>query len=298
MARPDLRRPCHLVALMPRHATAYDVRLEVLLYSGGFSHKTTMSALHQEKVLSVHHWTDRLFSFTTTRDMGLRFSNGHFTMIGLTVNNKPLLRAYSIVSPNYEEHLEFLSIKVPDGPLTSRLQHIQVGDSIIVGRKPTGTLLIDYLLPGKNLYMLSTGTGMAPFLSVLRDPETYERFEKVILVHGVRQVNELAYHDYLTQELPQHELLGEMVTSQFLYYPTVTREPYKNTGRIPDLMESGKLFADLGLPSIDPAQDRVMICGSPQMLKDLKSLLEHRGFQEGNTTRPGDFVIERAFAEQ
>ncbi len=257
-----------------------------------------MSALHQETVLSVHHWTDRLFSFTTTRDMGLRFSNGHFTMIGLTVNNKPLLRAYSIVSPNYEEHLEFLSIKVPDGPLTSRLQHIQVGDSIIVGRKPTGTLLIDYLLPGKNLYMLSTGTGMAPFLSVLRDPETYERFEKVILVHGVRQVNELAYHDYLTQELPQHELLGEMVSSQFLYYPTVTREPYKHMGRITDLMENGQLFADLGLPTLDPAQDRVMICGSPQMLKDLKSLLEQRGFQEGNTTRPGDFVIERAFAEQ
>jgi ferredoxin--NADP+ reductase len=257
-----------------------------------------MSALHQETVLSVHHWTDRLFSFTTTRDMGLRFSNGHFTMIGLTVNNKPLLRAYSIVSPNYEEHLEFLSIKVPDGPLTSRLQHIQVGDSIIVGRKPTGTLLIDYLLPGKNLYMLSTGTGMAPFLSVLRDPETYERFEKVILVHGVRQVNELAYHDYLTQALPQHELLGEMVSAQFLYYPTVTREPYQHMGRIPDLMESGQMFADLGLPSLDPTQDRVMICGSPQMLKDLKSLLEQRGFQEGNTTRPGDFVIERAFAEQ
>jgi ferredoxin--NADP+ reductase len=283
---------------MPPPAKLYDAKLEVLMYSHGFSHKTIMSALHQEKVLSVHHWTDRLFSFTTTRDMGLRFSNGHFTMIGLMVNNKPLLRAYSIVSPNYEEHLEFLSIKVADGPLTSRLQHIQVGDSIIVGRKPTGTLLIDYLLPGKNLYMLSTGTGMAPFLSVLRDPETYERFEKVILVHGVRQVNELAYHDYLTQELPQHELLGELVTSQFLYYPTVTREPYKNTGRITDLMENGKLFSDLGLPNLDPSQDRVMICGSPQMLKDLKSLLEHRGFQEGNTTRPGDFVIERAFAEQ
>ena len=257
-----------------------------------------MAAFHEETVLSVHHWTDRLFSFTTTRHQALRFSNGHFTMIGLLVNNKPLLRAYSIVSPNYEEHLEFLSIKVPDGPLTSRLQHIQVGDSIIVGRKPTGTLLVDYLLPGKNLYMLSTGTGMAPFLSVLRDPETYERFEKVILVHGVRQVNELAYHDYLTQDLPKHELLGEMVSSQFLYYPTVTREPYKNTGRITDLMENGKLFADLGLPALDPSQDRVMICGSPQMLKDLKSLLEHRGFQEGNTTRPGDFVIERAFAEQ
>ena len=257
-----------------------------------------MSAFLEEKVLHVHHWTDRLFSFTTTRDAGLRFSNGHFTMIGLRVNDKPLLRAYSIASANYEEHLEFLSIKVEDGPLTSRLQHIQVGDAIVVGRKPTGTLLIDYLLPGKRLYLFATGTGLAPFMSIIRDPETYERFEKVILVHGVRQVNELAYHDYLTQELPQHELLGEMVSSQFLYYPTVTREPYKNTGRITDLMDNGKLFADLGLPTLDPQQDRVMICGSPQMLKDLKSLLEHRGFQEGNTTRPGDFVIERAFAEQ
>jgi ferredoxin--NADP+ reductase len=257
-----------------------------------------MSAFHQEKVLSVHHWTDRLFSFTTTRDQALRFSNGHFTMIGLKVNDKPLLRAYSIVSPNYEEHLEFLSIKVPDGPLTSRLQHIQVGDEIIVGRKPTGTLLIDYLLPGKNLWMLSTGTGMAPFLSVLRDPETYEKFEKVILVHGVRQVKELAYHDHLTQELPQHELLGEMVRDQFLYYPTVTREPYKNQGRVTDLLDSGRLNRDLGLPALSRENDRVMICGSPQMLRDLKKMLEERGFNEGNTSKPGDFVIERAFADQ
>jgi ferredoxin--NADP+ reductase len=257
-----------------------------------------MSAFHQEKVLSVHHWTDRLFSFTTTRDQALRFSNGHFTMIGLKVNGKPLLRAYSIVSPNYEEHLEFLSIKVPDGPLTSKLQHIQVGDEIIVGRKPTGTLLIDYLLPGKNLWMLSTGTGMAPFLSVLRDPETYEKFEKVILVHGVRQVKELAYHDYLTQELPQHELLGEMVREQFLYYPTVTREPYKNQGRVTDLLDTGRIHADLGLPALSRENDRVMICGSPQMLRDLKKMLEERGFNEGNTSKPGDFVIERAFADQ
>jgi ferredoxin--NADP+ reductase len=256
-----------------------------------------MSAFHEEKVLSVHHWTDRLFSFTTTRDAGLRFSNGHFTMIGLRVNDKPLLRAYSIVSPNYEEHLEFLSIKVPDGPLTSRLQHIQVGDSIIVGKKPTGTLLIDYLLPGKNLYLLSTGTGLAPFLSVIRDPETYEKFEKVIVVHGVRQVNELAYHDYITQELPTHELLGELITDQLLYYPTVTREPYKNQGRLTDLIESGKMCADLGMPSINPETDRVMICGGPQMLKDLKKILEERAFKEGSTTTPGDFVIERAFAE-
>ena len=257
-----------------------------------------MSAFLEEEVLSVHHWTDRLFSFTTTRDQALRFSNGHFTMIGLRVDGKPLLRAYSIVSPNYEEHLEFLSIKVPDGPLTSRLQHIQVGDKIVVGKKPTGTLLVDYLLPGKNLYMLSTGTGMAPFLSILRDPQTYERFEKVILVHGVRQVSELAYHDYLTQELPQHEFLGELITNQFLYYPTVTREPYKHQGRVTDLIENGQLFADLGLPTLDPERDRVMICGSPQMLKDLKRMLEERQFKEGNTSTPGDFVIERAFADQ
>jgi ferredoxin--NADP+ reductase len=258
-----------------------------------------MSAFLEEEVLTVHHWTDRLFSFTTTRDQALRFSNGHFTMIGLRGDNgKPLLRAYSIVSPNYEEHLEFLSIKVPDGPLTSKLQHIQVGDKIVVGRKPTGTLLIDYLLPGKNLYLLSTGTGMAPFLSIIRDPDTYERFEKVILVHGVREVKELAYHDYITQELPQHEFLGEMVSKQLLYYPTVTREPFKNQGRLTDAMESGKMFSDLGMPALDPAHDRIMICGSPQMLKDLKHMLEVRHFKEGNTTTPGDFVIERAFADQ
>jgi len=219
-------------------------------------------------------------------------------MIGLMVNGKPLLRAYSIVSANYEEHLEFLSIKVPDGPLTSRLQHIQVGDSVIVGKKPTGTLLIDYLLPAKRLYLFSTGTGLAPFLSVIRDPETYERFEQVILVHGVRQVAELAYHDYLTKELPEHEILGEMVSAQLKYYPTVTREPFRNQGRIPDLIESGKLAADLGLPQLNPLEDRAMLCGSPEMLASIKSLLEKMKFEEGNTTRPGDFVVERAFVEK
>jgi len=257
-----------------------------------------MSAFNEERVLTVHHWTDRLFSFTTTRDPSLRFSNGHFTMIGLRVNNKPLLRAYSIVSPNYEEQLEFLSIKVEDGPLTSRLQHIKVGDSIIVGRKPTGTLLIDYLLPAKRLYLLSTGTGLAPFMSVIRDPETYEKFEEVVLVHGVREVNELAYHDLLTEELPKHEFLGEMISKQLRYYPTVTREAFRNTGRITDLMQSGKIFSDLGVPELDPQVDRIMICGSPGMLKDLKVMLEERGFNEGNTSTPGDFVIERAFVEQ
>jgi ferredoxin--NADP+ reductase len=257
-----------------------------------------MSAFNEERVLSVHHWTDRLFSFTTTRDPALRFSNGHFTMIGLKVNNKPLLRAYSIVSPNYEAQLEFLSIKVEDGPLTSRLQHIQVGDSVIVGRKPTGTLLIDYLLPAKRLYLISTGTGLAPFMSVIRDPETYEKFEEVVLVHGVREVEELAYNDLLTNQLPQHEFLGEMISKQLRYYPTVTRETYKNMGRITDLMESGKIFADLGVPKLDPAVDRIMICGSPGMLRDLKTMLEAQGFTEGNTSTPGDFVIERAFVEQ
>jgi ferredoxin--NADP+ reductase len=257
-----------------------------------------MSAFNEERVLTVHHWTERLFSFTTTRDKSLRFSNGHFTMIGLRVNGKPLLRAYSIVSPNYEEQLEFLSIKVEDGPLTSRLQHIQVGDTIIVGRKPTGTLLIDYLLPAKRLYLLSTGTGLAPFMSIIRDPDTYEKFAEIVLVHGVREVNELAYHDLLVNQLPKHELLGEQISQQLRYYPTVTRESFKNMGRITDLIESGKLFSDLGVPAFNPAEDRIMICGSPGMLKDLKIMLEAKGFSEGSTTKPGDFVIERAFVEQ
>jgi len=258
-----------------------------------------MSAFLEEKVLSVHHWTNKLFTFTTTLDAALRFSNGHFTMIGLRKDDgKPLLRAYSIASANYEDHLEFLSIKVPDGPLTSRLQHIQPGDSIIVGRKPTGTLLIDYLLPGKRLYLLSTGTGLAPFMSVIRDPATYERFEQVVLVHGVRHADELAYHDLVVEHLPQHEFLGETIAKQLLYYPTVTRESYKTMGRVTDLRETGKMFKDLKLPELDRDNDRVMICGSPGMLKDLKHMLEGRGFKEGNTSTPGDFVIERAFAEQ
>eukprot|EP01041_Mallomonas_annulata_P015022 gene15022-31873_t len=258
-----------------------------------------MSAFLEERVLSVHHWTDRLFSFTTTRDTALRFSNGHFTMIGLRgENGKPLLRAYSIASANYEDHLEFFSIKVPGGPLTSRLQHLQVGDTVIVGRKPTGTLVSDYLLPGKRLYMLSTGTGLAPFLSIVRDPEIYEKFDQLILVHGVREGKELAYHDYITEELPKHEFLGEIVSKQLKYYPTVTREPFKNQGRVTTVIENGQLARDLGLPALNPVEDRVMICGSPEMLRDLKHMMEERGFKEGNTTTPGDYVVERAFVEQ
>ena len=257
-----------------------------------------MSAFNEERVLSVHHWTDRLFTFTTTRDPSLRFSNGHFTMIGLRVNDKPLLRAYSIASPNYEEHLEFLSIKVEEGPLTSRLQHIQVGDTLIMGKKPTGTLLIDYLTPAKRLYLLSTGTGLAPFLSIIRDPETYAKFESVVVVHGVRQVDELAYHDLIVDHLPQHEFLGEMISQQLRYYPTVTRETYRNMGRVTALIDNGKLFKDMGLPPLSKQEDRVMLCGSPGMLNDLKQMLEAQGFVEGNTSTPGDFVIERAFVEK
>ncbi|ACB33268.1 oxidoreductase FAD/NAD(P)-binding domain protein [Leptothrix cholodnii SP-6] len=257
-----------------------------------------MKPFNEETVTSVHHWTDRLFSFKTTRDPAFRFSNGHFVMIGLPVNGKPLLRAYSVASANYEEELEFFSIKVPDGPLTSRLQHLKVGDKVIVGRKPTGTLLIDYLNPGKNLYLFGTGTGLAPFLSIIRDPDTYERFEKVILVHGCREVAELAYQDLIKRELPEHEFLGELVNGKLLYCPTVTREPFERQGRITDLINDGRLWNDFGLPALDPARDRAMICGSPAMLRDLKHMLEERHFTEGSTTTPGDFVIERAFAEQ
>lgn len=257
-----------------------------------------MSSLNEERVLDVHHWNDTLFSFKTTRNPGLRFRNGHFVMLGLQVEGKPLLRAYSVVSANYDDHLEFYSIKVADGPLTSRLQHIKPGDSIFVSRKPTGTLLLDNLLPGKNLYLLASGTGLAPFMSIIRDPETYERYQKVAIVHGVRTISDLGYQQHIEKDLPQHELVGEQVKNQLLYYPTVTREPFRNQGRITDLLDSGKLSADLGLPALGSADDRVMICGSPSMLKDLVTLLEARGFNEGSSDGAGEYVIERAFVEK
>ena len=257
-----------------------------------------MAAHFHERVLSVRHWTDTLFSFTTTRDMSFRFLNGQFTMIGIEVEGKPLLRAYSMVSANYEEHLEFFSIKVQNGPLTSRLQHLQVGDPLLVNSKAVGTLILQNLLPGKTLYLLSTGTGMAPFMSVIKDPETYEHFEKIVLVHGCRHVAELAYHELIINELPHNEFFGELVREKLLYYPTVTREPFRNQGRVTTLMDSGKLTDDLGLPHLDIEHDRVMICGSPEMLKDTKALLVTRGFEEGNMSTPGHFVIERAFVEK
>src|SRR6201990_60458 len=206
-----------------------------------------MSSFNQESVTSVHHWTDNLFSFTTTRDPSFRFRNGEFTMIGLKVGEKPLLRAYSVASANYEDRLEFFSIKVPDGPLTSRLQHLKEGDEIIVSRKATGTLVIDNLEDGRNLYLIGTGTGLAPFLSVIKDPETYERFEKVVLLHGCRRVAELAYGETILKKLAADEFLGDRIAPQLTYFPTVTREPFRNRGRITDLIASGKLADEIGL---------------------------------------------------
>ena len=258
-----------------------------------------MSNLGTERVLHVHHWNDPLFSFRTTRDPALRFRNGHFVMIGLQVEGKPLLRAYSVASANHEEHLEFLSIKVPNGPLTSRLQHLKEGDEIIVGRKPVGTLVIDDLRPAKNLYLLATGTGLAPFMSIIKDPDVYDRFEKVVLVHGVRTVSELAYSDVIQKELPEHEFLGEMLRDKLIYYPTVTREPFRNRGRLTELLDSGKLTSDIGLPALNPETDRAMLCGSPAMLEDTCKLLDSRGFKVSpRQGEQGDYVIERAFVEK
>ena len=261
--------------------------------------KVAMAAYITEKIVSVHHWNDTLFSFTTTRDRALRYENGQFVMIGLEVDGRPLMRAYSIASANYEENLEFFSIKVQDGPLTSRLQRVQPGDDILMSRKPTGTLVLHDLLPGKHLYLFSTGTGLAPFMSVIRDLDVYDRFEKVVLIHGVRHVSEVAYEHYITNELPHHEFLGEAVSEKLIYYPTVTREPFRNQGRFTDLIESGKLFEDIGLPPLDPAVDRVMICGSAAMLKSSRELLDRRGFKMSKRIGdPGDYVIEHAFVEK
>lgn len=261
--------------------------------------KKSMSKYGTETVLDVRHWNEHLFSFRTTRDPGLRFDNGQFVMIGLEVDGKPLTRAYSIASANHEEHLEFFSIKVPNGPLTSRLQHLRSGDPIVVSRKPTGTLVLRDLKPGKRLWLFGTGTGLAPFLSLIQDPEAYERFEKVILVHGVRWQSELAYSEFIEETLPNHEFLGELTAGKLLYYPTVTREPFRNQGRITDLIDSGKLSADLGLPPLDPATDRAMICGSPAMNRDMCALLDARGFRVSPYIgAQGDYVIERAFVEK
>jgi ferredoxin/flavodoxin---NADP+ reductase len=256
-----------------------------------------MAAISKQKVTSVHHWNESLFSFTTTRDKGLRFENGHFVMVGMEVEGRPLMRAYSIASANYEEELEFFSIKVQDGPLTSRLQNIQVGDELMISAKPTGTLVADHLLPGRHLYLVGTGTGLAPFMSIIRDPEVYERFDKVILIHGVRRIIDLAYREYITQELPENEFFGDVVKEKLVYYPTVTRDEFENMGRVTDILVDGTFSAKTGLPAISPEHDRFMLCGSPTMLKDMCKILDEAGFKESRHGIQAEYVIERAFVE-
>jgi ferredoxin--NADP+ reductase len=252
-----------------------------------------------EKVLWVKHWTDRLFSFAITRPASFRFRSGEFVMIGLPSEGKPILRAYSIASPSWAEDIEFLSIKVQDGPLTSKLQHIQPGDWVLMGKKPTGTLVHDALKPGKRLIMFSTGTGLAPFLSVTRDPDTYEKFDQVIVTHGVRQVNELAYSELFTKDIFEDELVGDQARQKLVYYPMVTREPFERQGRVTDRIHSGDFFKDLGMPAsgFNPAEDRAMLCGSMAMIKETAAILESYGMREGSNSEPGDFVIERAFVD-
>ena len=258
-----------------------------------------MASLRTERVMSVNHWSDRLFSFKTTRDPAFRFESGHFVMLGIDLGGKPLMRAYSIASPNHGDELEFLSIKVPGGPLTSRLQHIEPGQELFVSSKPVGTLVVRDVRPGRTLLLLATGTGLAPFMSIIQDPETYAKFDRVVLTHGVRTSAELAYADFITRELPRDPYLGEEIAAKLLYYPTVTREPFRNTGRLTSLLASGKLTADLGLPPLDPRLDRAMICGSAAMLGDLSALLDERGFEiSPGVGEPGDYVIERAFADK
>jgi ferredoxin--NADP+ reductase len=259
--------------------------------------ENSVAELLRERVTEVHHWTDTLFSFKTTRNPGFRFKSGYFTMIGLEQEGRPLLRAYSLASAHYEEELEFFSIKVADGPLTSRLQNIRIGDELLVNSKATGTLVEDNLLPGRHLYLLATGTGLAPFLSIIRDPETYENFDKVILAHGCRYVDELAYQEIITEHLPNNEYFGEVVRDKLLYYPTVTREKFHTMGRLTQQLSSGRFSRDVGLPALCPGDDRFMLCGSPGMLRDFTAILDQKGFRETRNGRLGHYVIERAFVE-
>jgi len=249
-----------------------------------------------QQVTLVRHWTDHLFSFRVTRPQSLRFRSGEFVMIGLLDDRgKPLLRAYSIASPSWDEELEFYSIKVPDGPLTSRLQHIQPGDQIILRPKPVGTLVLDALLPGERLWFLATGTGIAPFASLMRDPETYEKYQQVVMMHTCRTVAELEYGRQLVESLKDDPLIGEFVGDKLKYYPTTTREEFHHMGRITDTLASGRVFADLGLAPMDPATDRAMVCGSLAFNIDVKAVLEGFGLREGANSEPQEYVVEKAF---
>ncbi|MEQ8666987.1 MAG: ferredoxin--NADP reductase [Rhodospirillales bacterium] len=254
-------------------------------------------SLTQETVVSVKHWTDRLFSFRITRPASFRFRSGEFVMLGLFNAGRPLLRAYSIASPAWDDELEFFSIKVQNGPLTSRLQHVREGDPVLLGRKPTGTLTLDALTPAKTLYMFSTGTGIAPFVSLIRDPETYEKFENVVLTHTCRTVAELQYGYDIVGSLEADPLIGEFVEGKLIHDTSVTQEDYHRVGRITSRIENGQLFKEIRKAPLDPATDRVMICGSIGMLKDTAALVEARGFTEGSNSQPGDYVVEKAFAD-
>ena len=248
-----------------------------------------------EKVVKVKHYTDRLFMFRITRPQSFRFRSGEFVMIGLPRIQKPIYRAYSIACPSWDDELEFYSIKVPDGPLTKHLQKIKNGDFILMRPKPTGTLVNDALKDGKRLYLFSTGTGIAPFASVIRDPETYEKFQTIILTHTCRKTPELVYGKELIDLTMNDPLVAEEAQNQLIYYPTVTQDTFEHTGRITNLIQSGKFFEDLSIPDLDPKVDRGMICGSMGFLQDLKAMFIERGFEEGSNSSPGDFVIERAF---
>ena len=250
-----------------------------------------------QTVTEVRHWSDSLFSFRCTRPASLRFRSGEFVMLGLPGDDgRPILRAYSITSPSWDDQLEFYSIKVPSGPLTSRLQHVEVGDQIILRPKPVGTLVLDALLPGKRVWMLATGTGIAPFASLIRDPDTYERFEQVILMHTCRRQEDLEYGRHLIEALENDPLIGEMVAGRLLYYPTTTREPSRHVGRITDNIESGKVFADLGIEGpLNPETDRAMVCGSMAFNLDIKVMLDGFGLNEGANSNPREYVVERAF---
>lgn len=260
-----------------------------------------MRSIIAEKVTDVRHWNDTLFSFKTTRQPTFTFENGQFVMMGLQLEDKPLLRAYSIASANYEDELEFFSIKVPDGALTSRLQHIAVGDEVVLSTRPTGTLVPGHLLPGKNLYLLATGTGLAPFMSVIKDPDMYERYDNIVLVHGVRYRSELAYQDEIEAVLPNNEFFGDWVREKLIYYPTVTREAFRDSAhqqRITTLLESNQLTERIGLPQISPERDRFMLCGNNAMLEDIMAILDARGFKKATSRKQGDYVIEQAFIEK
>lgn len=263
----------------------------------GFDEPALPKTVTQEEVLDVKHWTDELFWFRLTRPMSFRFRSGEFVMLGLMVDEKPLLRAYSVASPSWDEALDFYSIKVQDGPLTSRLQNIQKGDKVLLGKKPTGTLVLDALTPGKRLYLFSTGTGFAPWASLLREPETFEKFEEVIVTHTCRRADDLGYSKSIIDALPEDPLIGDVAPERVRYYATTTREETARMGRITTLIENGKLFDDLGVDKLNPETDRVMICGSMDMLADTRALVEAAGLEEGANNAPGSYVVEKAFAQ-